>query len=202
MHEILGGQPRWAYFTGTNTDWDFVEAPSMMFEEWAWDPSTLQLFAKHVDSKEPIPAELIAKMRGARDFGKGVDTERQLGFAKESLDYHVAADPASIDLDQVERDAVKKHTLFQFVEGTHNWAGFGHLNGYAASYYTYQWSLVIAKDLLSEFKKKGLLDPETARRYRDTILVPGGSRDAADMVKDFLGRPYGFDSYRKWMEQD
>ena len=89
----------------------------------------------------------------------------------------------------------------RYVEGTHFFASFGHLNGYSAMYYTYLWSLVIAKDLLGEFQRHGLLDEKTATRYRDTVLVPGGSRDAADLVKDFLGRPYGFEAFQEWLEK-
>ena len=80
-------------------------------------------------------------------------------------------------------------------------ASFGHLNGYSAMYYTYMWSMVIAKDMFSAFQKAGVLDPATALRYRKTILEPGGSKDAADLVKDFLGRPYGFQSYEDWLNQ-
>ncbi|MFM9597173.1 M3 family metallopeptidase, partial [Streptomyces scabiei] len=80
----------------------------------------------------------------------------------------------------------------QPVAGAHTYAGFGHLTGYGACYYTYQWSLVIARDLLSGFEG-GLMDPEAAARYRREILEPGGSRDAAALVEGFLGRPYAFD---------
>ena len=69
-------------------------------------------------------------------------------------------------------------------------------------YYTYLWSLVIAKDLLSEFQRTGLLDEATARRYREAVLVPGGSRDAADLVETFLGRPYGFSAFEAWLNQN
>ena len=83
--------------------------------------------------------------------------------------------------------------MFRYVEDTHMFAGFGHLDGYSSGYYTYMWSLVIAKDLFSAF------DPVTAHRYRDLILAPGGARDAADLVEDFLGRPYTFDAYGAWL---
>jgi thimet oligopeptidase len=78
-------------------------------------------------------------------------------------------------------------------------AGFGHLDGYSSGYYTYMWSLVIAKDLFSAFDPDDLFDPVTAHRYRDLILAPGGARDAADLVEDFLGRPYTFDAYGAWL---
>jgi thimet oligopeptidase len=80
-------------------------------------------------------------------------------------------------------------------------ASFGHLVGYSAMYYTYMWSLVIAKDLFSEFEARGLYDAETCTRYRDRVLCPGGSKDAADLVRDFLGRPFDMAAYRRWLEQ-
>jgi thimet oligopeptidase len=76
---------------------------------------------------------------------------------------------------------------------------FGHLDGYSAIYYTYMWSLVIAKDLFSVFRQKGMLNPEPALRYRKHVLEPGGSKPAAELVQDFLGRPYDFKAYEEWL---
>jgi thimet oligopeptidase len=87
------------------------------------------------------------------------------------------------------------------VDGTHFHTSFGHLMGYSAMYYTYMWSLVIAKDLLTPFQKKGLMDPETTHAYRDKVLVPGGSKDAADLVHDFLGRDYNFKAFEKYLAE-
>ena len=89
--------------------------------------------------------------------------------------------------------------MFPYVDDTHMFAGFGHLDGYSSGYYTYMWSLVIAKDLFSAFDPDDLFDPEVAHRYRDLILAPGGARDAADLVEEFLGRPYTFDAYGEWL---
>ncbi len=84
---------------------------------------------------------------------------------------------------------------------THFQCSFGHLYGYGAGYYTYMWSLVIAKDMFSKFDHKNLLDPTIAKRYRDTVLAPGGSAPAATLVANFLGRPFNFESYRLWLNQ-
>jgi thimet oligopeptidase len=86
----------------------------------------------------------------------------------------------------------------QPLPGQHSYAGFGHLTGYGACYYTYQWSLVIARDLLSGFGE-GLMDPEAARRYRTEVLERGGSRDARELVEAFLGRASSFDAYQEWL---
>lgn len=200
MHHVLGGQQRWLGFSGVATEWDFVEAPSQMLEEWAWDPETLKLFARHVETDEPIPAELVHRMREANEFGKGAHTRHQVFYAQLSLALH-SRPPADIDLTRTMVELQKRYSPFPYVEGTHFFASFGHLNGYSAMYYTYLWSLVIAKDLLGEFQRHGLLDEKTASRYRDTVLVPGGSKDAADLVKDFLGRPYGFEAFQAWLEK-
>ncbi|HEY3586585.1 MAG TPA: M3 family metallopeptidase [Myxococcaceae bacterium] len=200
MHHVLGGQQRWLGFSGVATEWDFVEAPSQMLEEWAWDPETLKLFARHIETKEPIPAELVHRMREANEFGKGAHTRHQVFYAQLSLALH-SRPPADVDITRTMVELQKKYSPFPYVDGTHFFASFGHLNGYSAMYYTYLWSLVIAKDLLGEFQRHGLLDDATASRYRDTVLVPGGSKDAADLVKDFLGREYGFEAFQQWLEK-
>ena len=82
---------------------------------------------------------------------------------------------------------------------THFHTGFGHLDDYGSAYYTYAWSLVIAKDLFSAFDPDDLFAPEVAHRYRDTVLAPGGSKDAADLVTDFLGRPYDNRAFAAWL---
>jgi thimet oligopeptidase len=201
MHHLLGGAQRWIGFSGVATEWDFVEAPSQMLEEWAWDPATLALFACHVESGEPIPAELVRRMRAASEFGKGTHTRHQVFYAQLSLAYHLA-EPSTLDLTAVMTNLQRRFSPFPHVEGTRFFASFGHLHGYSAMYYTYLWSLVIAKDLLSEFQRSGLLDEGTSRRYREAVLVPGGSKDAKDLVEAFLGRPYGFGAFEEWLNRN
>ncbi len=201
MHHLLGGAQDWVGFSGVATEWDFVEAPSQMLEEWAWDASTLGLFARHVEDDRPIPAELVQRMRAADEFGKGTHTRHQVFYAQLALAYH-RTDTEALDLTATLVELQRRFSPFPYVPGTHFFASFGHLHGYSAMYYTYLWSLVIAKDLLSEFQRTGLLDAETSRRYRECVLVPGGSRDAADLVKDFLGRPYGFAAFEAWLNRD
>ncbi len=201
MHSILGGDQHWVYFSGVATERDFVEAPSQMFEEWAWDPGVLASFAKHKDTHEPIPAELVKKMRHAGEFGKGSDARQQMFYAELSLRLHVEKSPLTLDTTKVAREVQAKYGMFPFVEGTHLPVSFGHLNGYSAIYYTYMWSLVIAKDLLTSFKKNGLMDLTTDKKYRDEILAKGGSKDAAVLVKNFLGRDYDFKAYEAWLNE-
>jgi Zn-dependent oligopeptidase len=198
MHHVLGGKHHWIRQSGVATEWDFVEAPSQMFEEWAWSHDTLARFAKHYQTGEVIPADMVQKMRKADKFALGTATKQQVFYAALSLSYH-QADPAKLDQLAELKRLQKKYTPFAYVEGTTFQNSFGHLIGYSAIYYTYQWSLVIAKDLLTPFEKAGLMNTGVTYKYRDTILVPGGSKDAADLVKDFLGRPYNFKAYEKYL---
>ncbi len=195
VHHVLGGHVGWARFAGVATEWDFVEAPSQMLEEWAWDPSILRSFATD-DSGEPIPTELVEAMRASDDFGKGAQARTQMFYAAMSYYFHVER-PADLTARMVELQ--EKYSAWPYLEGTHMFASFGHLGGYSSAYYTYMWSLVIAKDLFSAFDPADLFAPDVARRYRDRVLAPGGTKDAADLVADFLGRPYTFDAYAAWL---
>jgi len=195
VHHVLGGHVEWTRFAGVSTEWDFVEAPSQMLEEWAWDADVLRTFAINADG-EPIPAELVAKMRAADDFGKGLQARQQMFYAAVSYWFHTDR-PADLTARQAELQ--QRYSPFRYIDGTHFYANFGHLGGYSSAYYTYMWSLVIAKDLFSAFDEDDLFDAEIAGRYRDSILAAGGTKDAADLVADFLGRPYTFDSYAAWL---
>ncbi|MGE0869611.1 MAG: M3 family metallopeptidase [Kofleriaceae bacterium] len=198
MHHVLGGHQRWITQSGVATEWDFVEAPSQMFEEWAWSYDTLARFARHHATGEVIPRELVDKMRTADKFGLGTATVQQIFYAAISLGFH-RSDPRTLDqLAEVQR-LQKRYTPFAYVPGTRFHASFGHLVGYSAMYYTYQWSLVIAKDLLTPFEARGLMATDVTFAYRDNVLVPGGSRDAAELVRDFLGRDYDFAAYERFL---
>ena len=195
VHHVLAGQGEWTRFSGVATEWDFVEAPSQMLEEWAWDADVLRTFAVSA-SGEQIPADLVARMCAADDFGKGYHARTQMFYAAMSYWFHTSR-PA--DLTAAMRELQERYSPFPYIEGTHMFASFGHLSGYSSAYYTYMWSLVIAKDLFSAFDPADLFAPEVAARYRDRVLAPGGSRDAADLVADFLGRPSSFDAYAAWL---
>jgi thimet oligopeptidase len=104
-------------------------------------------------------------------------------------------DPSELDFDALANELSREFTRFEPLDGTHGWAAFGHLNGYSAIYYTYQWSLAIATDMFTKFKEAGLRDVEVARAYRDKVLASGGSRPAEDLVTDFLGREISFKPY-------
>ena len=200
MHQLLAGRQDWVTQSGINCEWDFVEAPSQLLEEWTWDAKVLASFAKHYKTGKPIPAALVEKMRKAKEFGKGVHVMRQMFYAGLSLNYH-NKDPKKMDLMKEMLRVGKKYSPYPHIKGTATFASFGHLNGYSSMYYTYMWSLVMAKDLFTRFQKEGLMNKKTAMAYRRAVLEPGGAVDAAEMVKRFLGRPYAFDAFQKWLQK-
>lgn len=200
LHTIFSGHRRWIGNSGITMEWDFVEAPSQMLEEWCYNVDALQLFAKHYQTGEPIPAKLVENLRRASDFGKGLYAAHQMFYAAVSLNYY-NRDPKNLDTTALLTELQDIYSPFDYVDDTHFQCSFGHLDHYSAFYYTYMWSLVIAKDLFGKFEQEGVLNGATARRYRKTILDPGGSKKAAQMIEDFLGRPYSFDSYKNWLRR-
>lgn len=200
MHDLFAGRHKWVGVGGTRTEQDFVEAPSQMLEEWTWDPATLRLFARHYQTNEPIPVELVKQMRRASEFGKGLGVRTQMVYAKLSLSIHDRP-PADVNTDALLKTLMEKYRPFPFVADTHLQTSFGHLDGYSAVYYTYMWSLVIAKDMFSRFDKSNLESPVMAKPYRDSVLAPGGSKPAGKLVETFLGRPFNFNAWQAWLEQ-
>ena len=200
VHHVIGGHTRWASNSGVRTEQDFVEAPSQMLEEWMRDPDVLQSFAKNVKTGQPIPARMVKQLRVAEEFGKGIEVRRQMFLASLSLHLH-DREAQGLDSTGVVAESMEKYWTFPYVKDTYQQASFGHLNGYSAVYYTYMWSLVIAKDLFTPFASKGVYDRDTANRYRDRVLARGGGKPAADLVADFLGRPYDFKAYEAWLDR-
>ena len=201
LHTMFAGHHKWVGVGGIRTEHDFVEAPSQMLEEWMKSPEVLAAFAKDPKTGKVIPAELVKRMNRANDFGKGLLVRRQMVYAGMSLDCF-DRDPAGVTTDQLFSDLVKKYQPFPFVDGTHFQCSFGHLDGYSAVYYTYMWSLVIAKDMFSKFDKDHLLAPGAAKAYRDAVLAPGGSKPAAQLVHDFLGRDFNEQAWKTWLDSD
>ena len=200
LHHLLGGGYKWANLSGIACEWDFVEAPSQLLEEWAWDPNVLSRFATNVETGETIPAELVKKMRDADEFGKGVHVMRQMFYAAMSFNFH-KTDPASLDLAAALKELQKEYNPYPYEEGTHVYANFGHLEGYSSMYYTYMWSLNLAKDLFTRFESEGLMDPKVAADYRKYVVGAGGAVDAEKMVERFLGRKPTFDAFENYLKK-
>ncbi|MBI2038676.1 MAG: Zn-dependent oligopeptidase [Candidatus Niyogibacteria bacterium] len=197
LHFIFGGGVRRFRLSGFNVEWDFVEAPSQMLEELLSDENVLRTMTRHHETGEPVPRDAARKMIAAREIGKGSDARRQVSLALYSLETHMR-DAATLDLEAMWRDMCAQFSFTAYPDGTHFWWSFGHLNEYSALYYTYLWSSVIAKDLWTAFRPKPL-DSAVAARYRAMVLEPAGTKNAALLVSDFLGRPYSFDAFAEWL---
>jgi thimet oligopeptidase len=201
LHALLSGQPRWLYNGQSHVEWDFIEAPSQLFEEWARDPATLSTFARNPDTGAGIPTDLLERLRGAEALGRPARLLRQVAFSAISLEYY-EEDPKGIDPSVTYRSVWDRSYPWKFPDEYHPESAFGHLTGYSAFYYTYVWSIVIARDLLSPFDAKGTLtDPATAVRYAREILAPGSSRPAAELIRSFLGRDFTFDAFERWSRE-
>ena len=188
MHIMLS-ETELAAFAGTNVAIDFVEAPSQIMENWAWQKDVLALFAKHYKTGEIIPGDLVDRMISARTANSGLNTLQQVYYG--TLDFQLNDNANPLDAKGIYKlngELQNKITLYPYLEGTRFAAGFGHLNGYGSKYYGYLWSLVYACDMFSEFEKKGALSPDMGARYRKEVLSQGGSNDALKLVSNFLGR--------------
>ncbi|MFT4521034.1 MAG: thimet oligopeptidase [Halioglobus sp.] len=199
LHNVFSGTQEWLDISGMSMERDFVEAPSQMLEEWAWDYDTLRLFAVN-NQGESIPKKLVAKMNRARNFGEAVGTSTQIFYATLALNYY-NREPASFDLLPLLKELQLEYGSYPYVEGTHFYNNFGHLNGYSSNYYMYQWSKAISTDLLSGFTRSGLRSKATASAYREKVLAPGGSKPAAQLIEDFLGRPFTLETYGDHLDQ-
>lgn len=198
IHNMLSGTQEWSGVSGMSMERDFVEAPSQMLEEWVWDYETVSSFAKNVDG-EVLPEDLFNKMKAARDFGMTTGTAGQTFLAAVSLNFY-NRNPDEVDFLELQKELYAKYSVFDYVGGTYLFANFGHLNGYSAIYYTYQWSLAIASDMFTQFEAAGLRDKAVAKKYRNLILGAAGSKPAAEFVEDFLGRPWTLDAYKARLE--
>jgi thimet oligopeptidase len=201
MHAVLGSHQEWVGTSSFNVEWDFVEAPSQMLEEFFRDKTIVDAFAKNYKTGEVLPDDLFAKMLRADAFGRGIGYERQIAYANYSLELHDRA-PDKVDIEGMWKQAAIDGGPWQWVEGNHGFTTFTHLMGYSSNYYTYSLSKVIALDFFNQFDRKNLLDGPAGMRYRKTVLEPGGSMSANDLVKNFLGRPQSYEAFKVWMNEE
>jgi thimet oligopeptidase len=201
MHAILGGQQQWAGISGIATEGDFIEVPSQMLEEFFRNPSLLQSFARHYQTDEPIPTQLVERMNRASAFGRGNWVRGQLFYTRFALDLH-DREPETIDLDTLMKAGYTAALPYKWIDGNRFYASFTHLTGYSSNYYTYLFDKVIALDFYRQFDKNNLIAGPTALRYRETILEAGGSEPGAELVKNFLGRPQNLEAFEQWMSEE
>ena len=201
MHAILGGQTEWAGVSGFATEGDFIEVPSQMLEEFFRDEKLLQAFAKHYETREVLPSEIIRKMKLAGAFGRADWVRSQLYYTTLSLDLH-DQDPATIDLDSITRRLYQSLQPWTWFEGNRMYASFGHLTGYSSNYYTYAFDKVIALDFYGQFDPADPLGCDAGTRYRKLVLEQGGSKPGREMVRDFLGRDEDFSAFSNWIKEE
>ncbi len=185
LHNSLS-QATIARFSGTRTEWDFVEAPSQIMENWCWNPMVLRTFVRHHETGEPISEDLVGRLADARNLNVALFNLRQMMLGQIDLDLHTTLE--SVDTMKVLRHRAETG-LLPHHEGTYMLASFGHLlGGYDAGYYGYLWAEVFGQDMFSRFVEEGLLSPKVGMDYRRKVLQPGGTMDAYDLLRDFLGR--------------
>jgi oligopeptidase A len=180
-------------FAGVNVAWDFVELPSQIMENWTWERDALDLFARHHQTGVPIPAELLEKMRNARNFRAANAQMRQLGFGLVDLALHRDIAPGSnIDLLAFARNILQQFSPARLPEHYAMIVSFTHLFaspvGYGAGYYSYKWSEVLDADAFTRFQNGGIFSREVGGRFRDRILSRGDSEDPAELYRSFMGR--------------
>ncbi len=186
LHETLteAELPR---FSGADTEWDFVEAPSQIMENWMWEPEVLSRFARHYQTDDPIPVELVDRLVAVRDQNIALKTLRQAMLGQYDLAMH--GGDAPMDADEAWAETVSIG-LIPGHPDTHMGASFGHMmhDEYPAGYYGYLWALVYGHDMFSVFEEEGTLNPEVGSRYRNAILAKGGTMDGEQLLRGFLDR--------------
>lgn len=197
IHNMLS-EAHYGRFAGTAVERDFVEAPSQMMENWVWEPEVLKLFARHYKTNEPLPESLLNGMIAARSLGSGLETEHQIYYGLVDQRYHTAPG-GEVDTTKVGVESLGELELYKGVPETYYQASFGHLVGYDAAYYGYLWSLVYAQDMFQRFEQLGVLSPKTGAYYREKVLAKGGTEDASEMLKDYLGREPKMDAFLKYL---
>lgn len=188
LHGIFANT-RFSSLSGTNVYWDFVELPSQLMENFAVEPEFLNTFARHYQTGEPIPQELIDRIIASRNFQVAYACIRQVSFGLLDMAYYTLTEPFTADVRTFEHEAWSRAQLFPEVPGTCMSVQFSHImaGGYAAGYYSYKWAEVLDADAFSVFKQAGIFDRATAQRFRDCILSRGGTEHPMTLYRRFRG---------------
>ena len=188
LHGMLA-KGRYPSLTGTSVSRDFVELPSQIMENWAYEPEYLNSFAKHYQTGEPIPAELIEKIVAAKNYLAAYGQVRQLHFGYLDMAWHSLKEVPSVSTVEFEQGVLAPWGVLPAAEGAAFSNSFSHIfsGGYSAGYYSYKWAEVLEADAFSLFKEKGIFNTEVADSFRKNILEKGGSEDEAVIYRNFRG---------------
>lgn len=188
LHGMLG-EGKYESMNGTSVYRDFVELPSQIMENWATEKEFLDLWAKHYQTGEPIPAELVERIVAAQNYLAAYTNVRQLSFGISDMAWHSLTEPFEGDVMTFETVAMAPTTVLPVIPGTAMAPSFGHIfsGGYAAGYYGYKWAEVLEADAYSLFKEKGIFSREVAGSFRDNILSQGGREHPMDLYVKFRG---------------
>ena len=188
LHGIFA-EGRYGSLTGTSVSRDFVELPSQIMENWAFEPEYLNSFAKHYQTGEPISAELIEKIVAAKNYLAGYAQVRQLHYGLLDMAWHTLTELPSEGTVEFESKALAPYAVMPAVEGTAFSGSFSHIfsGGYSAGYYSYKWAEVLEADAFSLFKEKGIFNTEVAASFRENILSKGSTEEAAVIYRNFRG---------------
>ena len=188
LHGIFA-QGRYPSLTGTSVARDFVELPSQIMENWAFEPEYLNSFAKHYQTGEPIPAELIEKVVAAKNYLAGYGQVRQLHFGYLDMAWHTLKEVPAVSTLEFEEKTLAPYAVLPAVEGTAFSTSFSHIfsGGYSAGYYSYKWAEVLEADAFSLFKEKGIFNTEVSHSFRENILSKGSTQDADVLYRNFRG---------------
>jgi peptidyl-dipeptidase Dcp len=189
LHGMLANT-QYESLSGTNVYWDFVELPSQILENWAFEKECLDLFAEHFETKEKIPAELIKKLKDSSTFLEGRSTLRQMSFASIDMAWHSRSPESINDIEDFENKVIDRIEFLPHVKGASISTSFGHIfsGGYSAGYYSYKWAEVLDADAFEYFKEKGIFSREVATKFKDNVLSQGGSVHPMKLYVAFRGK--------------
>ncbi|WP_304133049.1 M3 family metallopeptidase [Mesonia mobilis] len=189
LHGMLANST-YPSLSGASVYWDFVELPSQVLENWCYEPEALELFARHYETDEVIPMEMIEKIKKSANFHEGMQTVRQLSFGMLDMAWH-AVDPSAINsVKENELKAFEATKLYPDVAENCMSTSFSHIfqGGYSAGYYSYKWAEVLDADAFAYFQEQGIFNKTVADKFKDNILSKGGTEDPMVLYKRFRGK--------------
>ncbi len=176
--------------SGTSVYWDFVELPSQLMENWCYEKECLDTFAKHYETEEPIPMDLVKKLKDSANFLSGYQTVRQVGLGTLDMAWHNLKQLPTESVEEFENKATANTNLFDPLSGINTSCAFSHIfqGGYSSGYYSYKWAEVLEADTFEYFQETGIYNKDTAKQFLEHVLSKGGSEHPMTLYKNFRGK--------------